>query len=142
MPGDLEFEQDAQIPKRAACFTCHSNGPRAIRPDFAAAEVSGWDSLRLFLWNLRIKSYGPVKSDKQKHDPAFRWQADIANHALDVKVCVRCHNNSHMFGRGQLTKQNFPVIDFMLREGLMPPPGFALSTSEKDEVLRFIGKIN
>jgi hypothetical protein len=140
MPGELEFSQDAQIEKRAVCFTCHSNGPRAIRPDFAAADVGGWDQLRLFLWNLRIKSYGPISSEKQKNDPAFRWQVDIANNVLDVKVCVRCHNDNHVFGRGQLTRQNFPVIDFMLREGLMPPKGFALNASDKNEVLRFIGR--
>ncbi len=140
VPGELEFSQEAQIEKRAACFTCHSNGPRAIRPDFAAKDISGWDKLRLFLWNMRIKSYGPVSSEKQKDDPSFRWQVNIANDVLDVKVCVRCHNDKHMFGRGQLTRQNFPVIDFMLREGLMPPKGFALNARDKKEVLRFIGR--
>jgi hypothetical protein len=129
------------MPKKEKCFSCHSNGPRAIRPDFAALQLNSWDRLRLFLWNLRIKFYGPVSSPKQQHQPDFRLQVDIANDTLDVKACTRCHNKNALFGRGELTRQNFPMIDFMLKEGLMPPPGSRLSLHEQKDVLKFIGRL-
>jgi hypothetical protein len=140
IPGDLSFDIKSEAPKRAACFACHPNGPRVIRPEFSDFEVSGWNRMRLFLWNLRIKSYGPLSSESQGADPTFRLQIGIANDALKVKACTRCHNDSHILGRGELTRQNFPVIDFMLKEGLMPPPGYKVSEHERREVLEFIGR--
>lgn len=140
LPGEHSFDRADNIPKRTPCFACHSNGPQSVRPDFAEAQVSGWDKLRIFLWNLRIKSYGPTNTNKQKHDPAFRMQVDVANNTLDVNACTRCHNSKHMFGRGELTRQNFPMIAFMLKEGLMPPPVFSLTENEKKDVLEFIGR--
>jgi len=139
-PGDLFFEEEAVSLKRVACFSCHSNGPRAIRPDFTAAPVTAWDRMRVILWNIRIKSYGPLKSQKQDHDPAFRIQAKVANDKLQVGACTQCHNSSEVFGRGDLTRQNFPMINFMLKEDLMPPHGFKISQKERDDILQFIGR--
>lgn len=138
-PGPRDFDEQDVVPKRVACFACHSNGPRAIRPDYLAMDVSVWDQLRVFLWNLRIKSYGPVDAKKQKHDADFRLQMGIANDRLQVRACTRCHNDSDRFGRGTLTRQNASMIYFVLREGLMPPLGFSLSEEEKKDVRLFIG---
>jgi hypothetical protein len=126
---------------RASCFMCHSNGPRAIRPNFDSdlVKVSFWDRARIQLWNLKIKTYGPMDSyAPTKSSKKFRFEHPFANKELDVKNCTKCHNAQSSFGRGVLTKQNSMVIKFMVENNLMPPPGFKISDQDRAAINEFI----
>ena len=54
-PGALEWSQTpTQREFKVSCALCHSNGPRAVRPQ----DSPSWsESIRIALWNLKIKSY-------------------------------------------------------------------------------------
>jgi hypothetical protein len=144
-PGPLEWG-DADIrqrPLRASCFTCHSNGPRAIRPNpnSAAAPLARWDRARIALWNVRIKTAGrtkehPAQAAALDAGTPFRLQGPFENQALAVAACVRCHNDS-VWGRGALTRQNFTTMRHMVEKGHMPPRGFSLSAAERKALEEF-----
>lgn len=145
-PGPLEWS-DAnvrELPFRASCFTCHSNGPRAIRPNprSAATPLAHWDRARIALWNVRIKAAGRTK-EHTAHAAIvgartpLRLPGPFENEALAVAACVRCHNDS-AWGRGPLTRQNFSTMRFMVENGHMPPRGFSLSAAERKELEKFL----
>jgi hypothetical protein len=152
-PGELRWNPAAAVrPYRAACFMCHSNGPRAIRPDPRSDRVrmSAWNRARVALWDLRVKTYGHIAPDPV-HDPAlvdgaavvagkltpFRYPGAFENEKLAVSTCLKCHNDK-WWGRGSLSRQNFIAIDFMVSNGIMPPPGFSLGADERKRVSRFV----
>lgn len=142
-PGALVFDQDEKaVAKKAQCFMCHPNGPRAIRPDQTNSQVklTRWDRFRVQIWNLRIKTYGRVVAPVQNLEADFRMQSKPANELLTVTACTRCHSDDGLVRRGHLTKQNFMAIDFMLRNNLMPPPGFFLDEKDRQVIQQFIGK--
>jgi hypothetical protein len=131
---------------RVSCFMCHSNGPRAIRPNFESSQVKSslLDRLRVLVWNLRIKTYGRILNSSE-HDTEdlsakvpFRFRGELENEKLAVKTCLRCHREEGLFVRGPLTRQNAMTIQFMVSRGHMPPPGFALSGKERKEVDAFV----
>ncbi len=146
-PGPLEWNgNQKKKPFKVACFMCHSNGPRAIRPNYSStfSPTGLKDRLKIYMWNLRIKSYGMVsehsshtKLDK-KLIPPFRWRGQYENEILKVKTCMRCHKESGFMARGTLKRQNVPTIKFMVERGHMPPLGFSLSQNEKKELERFL----
>lgn len=133
-----------QTAYRVSCFMCHSNGPRAIRPDYDGQNTSLANKVKIFFWNLKIKSYGRIiENEKQKKLDAtlkvpFRHRSALDNERLQVKTCQKCHNESSFFGRGQLARQNALTIEFMVKNSLMPPVGFHLSKGEKIQINEFI----
>lgn len=141
-PGELVWsEKSKDVPFKVACFLCHANGPRAIRPNFASldAPLSWKNSARIFTWNLRIKTYGRILPDPV-HLPAgtrFRAEGTFANERLPARTCALCHNN-HWWGRGELLRQHFMPIRFMLKNGNMPPPGIPLSMDEHKAIDDFL----
>jgi hypothetical protein len=146
-PGELEWRENPKMKEfRVSCFLCHSNGPRAIRPQSGSkdVELSLLDRVRIAWWNLRIKSYGRVAYDPS-HDASdmiakvpFRFHSAIDNSPLEVGVCMNCHKDSGLFARGVLTRQNALTIDFMISQGHMPPLWFTLSDSDLKKVRRFL----
>jgi hypothetical protein len=146
--GKLEWD-DHLIQKemnfKVSCFMCHANGPRAIRPNNLAFKLSLLTKTKIFLWNLRIKSYGPLKesslhtlADKKLTIP-FRFHAPLDNEKLNIKSCTRCHNGDNMWPyRNKLTRQNVIAIEFMLENKIMPPPGFHISEGDKKELKQFL----
>jgi cytochrome c553 len=149
-PGALSLQPDEpEVEKKARCYMCHANGPRAIRPEWesAPASVSSWDRLRLTLWNLRIKTYGRFAATAQDVAPDFRVQSSLADEPLQVAACTRCHGDGSANGlhalvaRGTLRRQHYAAIDFMVGNGLMPPPGYGISEQEKREILQFTGRL-
>lgn len=142
--AEVEFYQlspDGQkIEFRASCYLCHSNGPRAIRPNFqsASAKISYWDQMRIIVWNMRVKTYGKLTATSTGGLVSFRRSASALNQKLESKTCVKCHKDSGIFARGTLTRQNFMPIRFMIENGYMPPPGFSLPAREKEEILKFL----
>ena len=147
-PGELKWDQTL-ISKakeyRVSCFLCHPNGPRVIRPDSASSLKLNWsDRLRLLAWNLKIKSYGRVITEKvaplelaHKKVP-FRFSGTFENSPLILKPCVSCHRDSGIFARGTLYRQNGIAIRSMIEKGIMPPLGFRLSPEEKNQIERFL----
>ena len=58
-PGELKWEEGLikqKINYKVSCFMCHSNGPRAIRPDDKSLQVSTFSKAKIFVWNLRINN--------------------------------------------------------------------------------------
>lgn len=142
-PGDLVWDENAKaVAKKAQCFMCHPNGPRAVRPDqgSSVAAVGVWNRFRLMVWNLRIKTYSRVIQPVQNLEADFRMQSKVANERLTVAACTPCHSESGLIRRGSLTRQNFTVIDFMLKNKLMPPAGFSLNEHDRQEIEKFIGR--
>ncbi|MCB0394572.1 MAG: hypothetical protein KDD25_08430 [Bdellovibrionales bacterium] len=141
MPGDEPISLGLKsIGLKASCFMCHSNGPRAIRPNYNsnAVRVSVWNKIRITIWNLKIKSYGPMRSHAiDSSRKPFRYEHSGANQVLTVTSCTKCHNSQSRFGRGELTKQNFQSIRFMVENNFMPPLGFSLPVSDRKKLMEF-----
>lgn len=146
-PGPLVWSEDLlqqRVPYKVSCFMCHANGPRAIRPDYdGVVQNSTAEKLKIALMNLKIKTYGKMveNSSHTEEDPnlktPFRYQQKLDNDTLQVKACTKCHNDSGFFARGFLKRQNFLAINFMLASGNMPPPGFAVTEKEKQQIQQF-----
>jgi hypothetical protein len=147
-PGELKWNENLKkkaIENRVSCFLCHSNGPRTIRAE-ETNDLKLKDRIKVFLWNLRIKTYGVVEEDslhkKQDLDLAvpFRLRSKIDNEELKIKSCTECHNantGSGIFNRNVLTRQNIMSIEFMVKNNFMPPIGHTLTSSEKVELENF-----
>jgi hypothetical protein len=150
--GPLEWKEGLpEKPLRVACYLCHANGPRAVRPNFAsaAAPVSWKNQARLALWNLGVKAAGrispsPLEAMKDHSSRAggmpFRFPDAEGNKPLTVKTCSRCHREGGWPARGTLTRQQGITIRFLVEEGFMPPPGFALNAQEKQELARILSQ--
>ncbi len=144
-PGPLEWKEGMVTkPLRVSCFLCHSNGPRAIRPDFqsSVAGLSLIERGQTFVWNLRIKAYGRILPhpdlDRPTSETPFRFQGKLENQRLSVATCMHCHQESGLFARGELRRQNAIAIQFMVSSGAMPPLGMSLSEQEKKSIDEFI----
>ncbi|MGZ3769003.1 MAG: hypothetical protein ACXVCP_06905 [Bdellovibrio sp.] len=144
-PGALEWSEGLkEVPLRVSCFMCHPNGPRVIRPnlDSSTAPLPWQDRIKLSLWNLKIKSYGRLKTSAPSYENLkavpFRWPDHYANEPLTVKTCTKCHKESGLFARGTLLRQNILTVKFMVEKGLMPPLGMSLSNLEKSQLEKFI----
>jgi len=127
-PGEMKWEQPVE-PKafRARCYACHSNGPRAIRPNFTAdnPKVGLKEKLKIALWNLRIEFYGTMKSEAgqpiQKNETPFRASAPDQARELKLSSCVGCH--SPQGPRNVLTFEHLATMRFLVQHKLMPPKG-------------------
>lgn len=144
-PGELVWTDDLpkqKIEFRVSCFMCHANGPRAIRADNVKSNLNTFQKLKINFWNYKIKAYGRINADPMHTNEdinlkmPFRYRAELDNEKLNIKTCNECHNEKN--GRGELTRQNLVTIDFLLKNKLMPPSGYALSESEKSKIEQFI----
>jgi len=148
-PGKLEWSEDLlekRVLNRASCFTCHNNGPKALRPVYEStnAPLTWTDRLKIQAWNFRIKTYGRIAYDpKHSEEDAhlkvpFRYVKERYNDKLTVKTCTVCHKESGFMARGALERQQTSTIEFMVDNGYMPPPGFKLSEKEKEQLVNFL----
>jgi hypothetical protein len=135
-----------EMPYKVSCFICHTNGPRAIRPNFESTfkSVSFFDRIKIVAWNLRIKSYGRVILDPE-HDlmdaqleRPLRFRGAFENESLKLATCSKCHKESGILARGPLFRQNLPTLKFMIESGYMPPLGFKLQEDEMAELKKFM----
>lgn len=142
-----QLEHNQPVELKASCYTCHANGPRALRPRLDSPErpLSVLDRATVALMNLRIKSYGPMRIQRESYrlrgEPrkvplAFFSQHDQA--PLRVATCLKCHNTEDRFGRGQLQWQHRTTIRQLVAQGTMPPWPYRLSAEEKTELERFL----
>jgi hypothetical protein len=146
-PGDLIWSENLKLQKieyKMSCFSCHSNGPRAIRPNFKTVKMSYLNQLKIKYWNYKIASYGRIIespdqiADHHKKIVPFRYPSILDNQKLKLVTCLKCHNNSTDSGRGFLTRQNLGTINYLISENIMPPAGYELSNSESIKLKRFI----
>lgn len=145
--GPLEWNDNLkQKPFRVSCFLCHNNGPRNIRPNYDSPfnPTTIKDRIKISYWNIRMKAYGRVipdpsheKMDSFQEVP-FRFYGTYENEILRTKTCMKCHQESGIFARGFLRRQQFPTIKFMLESGQMPPLGFSLPDEERSQIKKFI----
>ncbi len=146
--GDLDWDDQLKnqaIENSVSCYLCHSNGPRVIRPEpNSLKQMPLKNKLALYAMNMRIKAYGQLQesdyhkvTDRNLKTP-FRYQGKKDNEVLQVQSCARCHNETSLFGRGNLTRQNIVTIDFMLKNKLMPPRGFQISNDDQKKITEFI----
>ena len=148
-PGELEWDDSLKskgIEYKVSCFLCHSNGPRSIRAD-ENSNLKFKDKLKVFFWNFKIKLYGVIvedplhaKLDKRLKIP-FRLHSKIENEELKIQSCLNCHNadaKSGFFNRNLLTRQNLISIDFMLKNGFMPPPAHKINSKDQELLEDFL----
>lgn len=134
--GDPEVSKPA--PLKARCFACHANGPRAILPNGLATEapISGFDRVKIFAWNLRIKTYGRVDSRAGAEPPGgapFKSRLPILSRPLELKSCTGCHSADGI--RNPLRLEHVGTANFMAAQGHMPP--FPFQARKEDlETLR------
>ncbi|MFZ4714478.1 MAG: c-type cytochrome [Bacteriovoracaceae bacterium] len=147
--GELKWSEnliDERVPYRVSCYTCHANGPRAIRPvpESKKANLGFFEKAKLLLWNTRIKSYGRIHYDPT-HDqedlslnPPFRDRSFKANDPLPVKTCLQCHQEDGLIARGALTRQHSDTIKYLVENKQMPPLGFSLTEAEKNQLVDYL----
>jgi hypothetical protein len=138
-PGALDWNNSiGQREYRVSCALCHSNGPRAIRP---AERLSVSETLRLSLWNLKIKMYPRIESEAAPgfdHRTPFRFAGTFANSPLKVATCAYCHREDGPIARGTLVRQNALAISSMVANGHMPPLGIPLPAAQRKELDQFL----
>ncbi len=141
-PGKLEWEENMPAaPRRASCFMCHPNGPRAIRPEEGSMTLA--QKALVFAWNLRIKSYGRITAQGDPHSDhlpssqPFRYSGGNREKPLEVAACIRCHHEG-TFGRGQLTYNARGSIKFLTEKGHMPPLGLEITETDKRQLWKFV----
>lgn len=138
---EMEFKDKNEVqPFKARCFACHSNGPRAIRMKINSAVVRPnlLDRATVALWNLRIKTYGPVDSFEGRHfyeGAPFRSPLPIAAQPLNLKSCTHCHRQNGI--RNPLVFEQIGTAHFLVKNGFMPPFPFSLSVKDR----RFIEQL-
>ncbi len=122
-PGNLDFTPETAQPLGARCLACHANGPRAIRYDLdSKIKPIFFSRFLVAIWNLRIKTYGPVESVEARHfsDGApFRAPFQVFSHPLPVKSCTRCHSSGGI--RNALTYEQVGTAAFLVKNKFMPP---------------------
>ncbi len=143
-PGALSWSgREKELPFKVACYLCHANGPRAIRPNFASSTHPLGLKERLIIkaWNRRIRSYGALLPHEETKAPEKKFAARHAylNEPLRLKACVKCH--SEKAGRSDLRRQHFMPIRFLVENKLMPPSGASLSETERKELETFLGAL-
>ncbi|HXH31241.1 MAG TPA: hypothetical protein VNJ01_10550 [Bacteriovoracaceae bacterium] len=142
-----QFKKGREVELKASCFTCHANGPRAIRPDYASKEVAYRFSDKLWIsWmNLKMKSYGKVKIKDESYSlkgterrVPLRYFSKLDSAPLKVKTCLQCHNEDRFFSRGELQRQHSGTIKHLVATKQMPPWPFKLSKKEQLEIDKFV----
>lgn len=146
-PGDLKWSEDLRNQKmenKISCFICHTNGPRAIRPDAQQFELNLLSKAQIAVWNYRMKIYGRIKELNEQEavdltaKVPFRYRALFDNEPLLVKACTKCHYEKNNSGRGFLTRQNAVTIHFMVANKFMPPSQEELSAKDQEQISKFI----
>ena len=130
-PGPSNFNpDDAPRPYRAPCLSCHANGPRAIRPQ----SIGYWQSFKVALLNLRIKSYLEVKNvagQSATKDAPFKRDHPALDTPLPLTSCLTCHRSNGI--RSPLTLRHAATAKFLVDSGAMPP--FPFNIGEDDRVM-------
>lgn len=138
----FQFEKGVESEYRVACYRCHANGPRAIRPNYKSKLVENdfLDKLTILKWNLVIKHYGKISTpqdihlnEKQRKTP-LKYMGKFDNRKIFAKTCNLCHGKDSYMGRSDLVMQQKGTILHLIRNGDMPPWPFKLSEDDIREL--------
>jgi len=132
----LQWDHDPEKPAHlhpapftAMCFTCHPNGPRAIRPQYKPSLVpidgSHWN--QIYDWNDIISDYGEIKTYKPRVDISSNelpidLPGRMDNEPLKNKFCIECHSKGSGV-RSPLLRQHGDSILAMV-ENISDPTGY------------------
>jgi cytochrome c553 len=142
-----QYKDGKEIELKASCYTCHSNGPRAIRPNYDSMDVNYNVKAKLNVaWmNLQIKMYGKskIKISNYKLNGAYRkvplkYFGKADTETLKVKTCTYCHKADGLMARGELQRQHITTISHLTKTHQMPPWPFKLSKAEQKELSKFL----
>lgn len=136
-----QLNRGKEIEYKVSCFSCHSGGPRAIRPNFDSQKVklNMRSRLSIFAWNVLIKSYGDV--EVKPNDP-FTRKVKLVNEAgpevkkLKLNACTQCHYRGGP--RAPLTGRNVSTMQVLIENKMMPPWPLSLDIDELNHLKRFI----
>lgn len=142
-----QLKNNQEVELKAACYTCHANGPRAIRPDFDSTIVtySLKDRITIAMMNFKIKSYGRVSISEENfklngnfREVPLKFFGKKDNKVFHVKSCTLCHNKDHFWGRGELVRQHAGTIRHLVKTSQMPPAPFTISAEDKAKIRELI----
>lgn len=133
----FQLENGKPAPLKARCFACHSSGPRAVRSDVSAgeAEVTWADRIKIAAWNLRIKSYGALKSEagfETSEGAPFKSHLKALSRPLALESCTRCHREGGL--RAPLKLEQAATARFLVRNQMMPPFPFRISPEDQSRL--------
>ncbi len=141
-PGELKLNNLSEsIPYKVRCYACHSNGPRAIRADFNSKQlnVSLKNKIQLQLWNIRIKTYGNIKSIGGKEfseGVPFQSKMGLLSMNLNLKSCNPCHSVKGI--RAPLKLEHLGTAEFLVKNKMMPPFPFQISDKDIEQIERYL----
>lgn len=129
----------------AACLTCHSSGPRLIRPELGAdrakwtPEFSKRQQTLLEKWNWKIQGYREVADHEATWEgqSLVRWNQPGDQEILRHPSCIECHSAGSGV-RAPLRRENADSIRYLVKQGEMPLEGHMLSKQEAAELERWI----
>ncbi len=132
--GELIFEPTLAMPLKARCYACHANGPRTIHMNNQSEWITTTWSQRVTaaLWNLRIKTYGQVKSQEAVHfqeGVAFSSQLPLLKKKLALESCTFCHSENAL--RQPLRFEHLGTVRFLVKNKMMPPFPFQISAEDE-----------
>jgi hypothetical protein len=111
------------IPFEAACYRCHSSGPRVIRPQKSAwtQDLTPEQQRQLKSWNKTIADYGAVETHWPKYDPdsdesPIKLNDPHQDEPLTMLKCTGCHNSS-TGQRAPLLRQHKDSILYLINHG-------------------------
>lgn len=122
-------------PFGAPCFSCHANGPRAIRPKDDSGLLQ---KIQVSMLNIRIKSYLQVESvSGQPEQPAHTFQRTHAalKEPISLPSCTMCHGDGRV--RQTLTRDHLTTAQFLVEHKQMPPWPFSLSNDDENKLKRW-----
>lgn len=133
----FQIENGTPAPLKARCFACHSSGPRAVRADVSAREalVSWADRVKIAAWNLRIKTYGALKSEAgfESSDGApFKSHLKALSRPLALESCTQCHREGGL--RAPLKLEQAATARFLVQNQMMPPFPFRISPQDQAQL--------
>jgi len=137
--SDVSVNSFAPISYRASCMSCHSNGPRALRPQkiISGGLLKPLQWVSVVLLNLRIKLYAQLKSVPYQTDAkttaSFHPLRKSQRMHLGLKSCVKCHRQGGL--RAPLTNEQWWTAKHLVTSGSMPPWPYRISKEDKAKLL-------
>jgi mono/diheme cytochrome c family protein len=137
--SDIKTGKLVPVPYRASCMSCHSNGPRALRPKqiIATGTQRPLKQLAVLLLNLRVKLYGPLKNKPYADDSvtvaSFHPLKKSQVTALKLSSCTKCHAAGGI--RAPLSNQQWWTARHLVSTGAMPPWPYKISKQDKTALL-------
>lgn len=135
-----QFKDNMNSEYRVSCFTCHANGPRAIRynANSKVAKVNVLEEVVIAYWNLKIKHQGTVntKQNTQIEQRArvvpLKFEGRLDTKAFKLESCSLCHGAGSIMGRAELQYQQLGTIKHLVETEQMPPLFFTVSKEDRD----------